>query len=63
VFLLFNRAFRPAGGLAAGLIAEALGVQATLLIGVMGMIAASLWLILSPLRRIGSTADPAHLPR
>jgi MFS family permease len=49
VFLVANRALRPAGALTAGLLAEAIGVRETLLAGWAGIIAASLWLLLSPL--------------
>lgn len=51
VFLTANQSLRPIGALVAGFTAEALGVQVGLLIGAAGVIAASLWLILSPLRR------------
>ena len=51
VFLIANRALRPAGALTAGVLAEALGVRTTLFIGSAGIITASAWLLLSPLPR------------
>jgi len=42
----------PFGALLAGVIAEYVGVRFTLLIGISGVIAAGLWLLLSPVRRI-----------
>ncbi|HEX5368043.1 MAG TPA: MFS transporter, partial [Dehalococcoidia bacterium] len=49
VFLVANRALRPLGALAAGALAEALGVRSTLFIGWAGIVAAGLLLFLSPL--------------
>ncbi len=52
IFLVANRGLRPAGALAAGFLAEEVGVQEALFVGVAGVICASLWLILSPLPRM-----------
>jgi predicted MFS family arabinose efflux permease len=57
--LLANSGLRPAGALAAGLVATALGLQETLLIAVAGINLAGLWLVFSPLRQVKSaTAIP-----
>jgi predicted MFS family arabinose efflux permease len=57
VFLVADRALRPVGALLAGVVAERLGIQATLFVGAAGMIGASAWLFLSPLPRIKSVDD------
>ena len=49
VFLVADRGLRPVGALVAGLVGEIIGVQATLFAGAIGIIAASAWLIFSPL--------------
>jgi hypothetical protein len=48
-FLLVNRSLRPLGALTAGLVASELGVREALFVGSAGIIAASAWLLLSPL--------------
>jgi MFS family permease len=40
----------PLGGLLGGLLGEAIGVPPTLVVGMLGMLLASLWLLLSPVR-------------
>lgn len=57
VFLVANRALRPAGALAAGTLALAIGVQATLLLGVAGIVGAVAWLVFSPLSQIKDVSD------
>lgn len=52
---LLTQGVMPLGALLAGVLAEQLGVRATLLIGVLGVTAAGLWLLLSPVRKIRST--------
>lgn len=47
----------PVGGLVGGLLATAIGARSTWLVGAVGILAASLWLILSPVRRIRSVND------
>ena len=47
----------PVGGLVGGLLATAIGARSTWLEGAVGILAASLWLILSPVRRIRSVND------
>ena len=42
----------PLGAVLGGLVAEVLGLRPTLIIGAMGMLAASLWLLVSPLRML-----------
>lgn len=42
----------PTGALLAGIIAEYIGVRSTLLIGVIGVICAGLWILLSPVSKI-----------
>ncbi len=42
----------PLGALFAGIIAEYVGVRFTLLIGILGVISAGLWLLLSPVNKI-----------
>ena len=40
----------PLGALLGGLLGEWIGVPATLVVGMLGMLFASLWLLLSPVR-------------
>jgi predicted MFS family arabinose efflux permease len=51
----------PLGGLLGGALAEGIGIWPTLLVSVLGMIAAPLWLVASPLRRLRDlpTDEPA----
>ncbi|MBB5079351.1 MFS family permease [Nonomuraea endophytica] len=56
-FLAF--AMAPVGGLLGGALGTWLGVRPTILIGVLGAVASTLWLILSPLRRASDTPSPA----
>ena len=50
--LFLTRGTIPPGALLAGIIAERFGVRFTLFIGVLGVMMAGLWLLLSPVRRI-----------
>ncbi len=51
---------QPVGALLGGALGEAVGVRPTLIVGVLGMLAASLWVLLSPVR--GIRVQPAGLP-
>ena len=51
----------PFGALLAGIIAEQFGVRFTLFTGICGVIAAGLWLLLSPVRRIQALETGAGL--
>lgn len=51
----------PFGALLAGIIAEQFGVRFTLFTGICGVIAAGLWLLLSPVRRIQALESGAGL--
>jgi predicted MFS family arabinose efflux permease len=52
----------PIGALAGGLLAEAIGVRATLLIAGIGIMLSTGWLILSPIRSLRGPPDRAALP-
>jgi predicted MFS family arabinose efflux permease len=63
VFLIANRALRPVGALAAGVLGEAIGIQETLFVGVAGVISASVWLFFSPLPRLkAAPSQPSEIP-
>jgi predicted MFS family arabinose efflux permease len=47
----------PLGGLLGGLSGELLGVRATLVVGIIGMMAAFLWVFFSPLRGLQSLPE------
>lgn len=49
--LLF-RGVLPVGALAAGIIAEAIGIRLTMVLGAIGYLLSTLWLIFSPIRRL-----------
>lgn len=53
VFL--TRGVAPLGALLAGILAEGTGVRATLFIAVLGVMAAGLWILLSPVRKVGTS--------
>ena len=50
----------PLGALAGGALGQLMGLRATLLCGAVGLLGTSLWLVLSPLRRIDSLEDVAR---
>jgi MFS family permease len=52
---LMTRGVFPLSALAGGILAGAIGIRQTLAVAVAGVLAASLWLIASPLRRLGSS--------
>ena len=52
---LLTQGAAPIGALLAGIIAEHIGIRLTLLIGVIGIMLAGLWLLLSPVRKNTST--------
>ncbi len=56
---------QPVGALLGGALGEAIGIRPTLIIGVLGMLAASLWVLLSPVRDIRGhiVATPDELPQ
>ncbi len=51
---LMTRGVFPLSALTGGILATAIGIRPTLAIAVAGVLAASLWLIASPLRRLGA---------
>jgi hypothetical protein len=51
---LMTRGVFPLSALAGGILATAIGIRPTLTIAVSGVLAASLWLIASPLRKLGA---------
>lgn len=51
-FLLVNYGVRPIGALAGGLLAEAVGLQATMWVTTIGALAGVLWLLPSPMPRL-----------
>lgn len=53
VFL--TRSVAPLGALLAGILAEGIGVRTTLFIAVLGVMAAGLWILLSPVRKVGAS--------
>ncbi len=55
--------FIPIGALIGGWIGEIFSVQTTLVVGVFGMLAASLWLTFSPVRSVRSTDDSDEFVR
>ncbi len=50
---LMSRGVFPLSAIAGGVLAGAIGIRQTLVLAVCGMAAATLWLIWSPLRRLG----------
>jgi hypothetical protein len=50
---LMTRGVFPLSALAGGFLASAIGIRQTLAIAVAGLAAATLWLIASPLRKLG----------
>ena len=52
----------PVGAMAAGAIAQVIGMRATMLAGAAGFLLSTLWLIASPIRHIRTLADAAPLP-
>ncbi|MGH2495864.1 MAG: MFS transporter [Ktedonobacteraceae bacterium] len=54
--LFLTQGVAPFGALLAGIIAERFGVRPTLFIGVVGVMMAGLWLLLSPVRKVRETA-------
>ena len=50
----------PLGALAGGLLGEAIGLRATVLVGASGVLLAFLWVLLSPVRSLRSL--PAEAP-
>ncbi len=56
--LFVTQGIAPISALLAGIIAERFGVRFTLFIGVMGVIMAGLWLLLSPVRHIRESDIP-----
>jgi predicted MFS family arabinose efflux permease len=57
-FLLLGEGLHPMSALVAGILAVVVGVQAALFIGAIGMCAAVLWLLASPVPSIRSTTAP-----
>jgi hypothetical protein len=53
-FLLLSEGLHPLSAIVAGILAVAVGVQWALLAGAIGMCAAVLWLLISPVPRITS---------
>ena len=51
---LMTRGVLPLSAIAAGFLAAAIGIRPTLTIAVSGVLAAGLWLVASPLRRLGA---------
>jgi predicted MFS family arabinose efflux permease len=49
---MLNRGLLPIGSLGAGALAEGIGLRATLAVGAAGLLLSSLWLVLSPIRRL-----------
>ena len=49
--LLFS-GIMPLGALAGGAIAQAIGVRTTMLLGALGFLLSTLWLVFSPVRRL-----------
>ncbi len=47
---ILNRGLLPVGCLAAGALAEAIGIRQTMAVGAAGLLLSSLWLVLSPIR-------------
>lgn len=58
-FLLVNYGVRPIGGLAGGLLATVVGLQATMWVAAIGALAGVLWLLPSPMPRLRELPDPA----
>jgi hypothetical protein len=52
---LMTRGVFPLSALAGGILASAIGIRPTLSIAVAGIFAATLWLIASPLRKLGAS--------
>ena len=53
--LFLTQGLAPIGALLAGIIAERFGVRPTLFIGVLGVMLAGLWILLSPVRKVRTT--------
>ena len=49
----------PAGALAGGALAEAVGMREALFIGALGVLLSSMWLVFSPVRRLRALPLPA----
>ena len=58
-FLLVNYGVRPVGALAGGLLAEAVGLQATMWVTTIGALGGVLWLLPSPMPRLRDLPEPA----
>jgi len=54
---MLNRGLLPVGSLAAGIFAEMMGVRPTLALGAAGLLSSSLWLVLSPIRKMRDYPD------
>ncbi len=54
---LMTRGIYPLSAVTSGVLAGAIGIRSTLTISVLGILAASLWLIASPLRKLGPPND------
>jgi hypothetical protein len=52
---LMSRGVFPISAIAGGVLASAIGIRQTLALAVSGVFLASLWLIVSPLRKLGAT--------
>jgi MFS family permease len=58
-FRFVNYGIRPVGALLGGALGTALGLQATLWIGVVGALAGVIWLVFSPIPRLRQVAEAA----
>ncbi len=56
MYLLF-RGILPVGALAAGVIAETIGVRLTMILGALGYLLSALWLVFSPVRQLRKLPD------
>ena len=59
IHLVFQGAL-PLGALAGGAVAQAIGIRHTLLAGALGYLLSTLWLVFSPVRRLGQLPQAVH---
>lgn len=52
----------PLGALLGGVLGGGIGLRATLLVGALGLVASSLWIVFSPIRAVRELADPSAAP-
>ena len=50
----------PIGALAGGVLAEAIGIRTTLIVGSIGFLLSTLWLVFSPVRHLKELPKAAH---